>query len=85
MDLFNWKIGEDDWLIFYEIDEFIFLKNFDNIKTFLNQKKFIKCKSIQLNWVHLSDNNRLYYENKPLFIRFKERGKNVNKKNIYRK
>ena len=32
-----------DWLIFYELDEFIHLSNFENIKDFLNQKKFDKC------------------------------------------
>ena len=66
-----------DWLIFYEIDEFIYLKNFNSIKTFLNQTKFEKCDSIQLNWVHRSDGNNLYYQNKPLQERFPEKGKNV--------
>jgi hypothetical protein len=73
-----------DWLIFYEIDEFIFLKNYYSIKTFLGQKKFNKCKSIQLNWVHRSDNNKMFYENKPLSFRFRERGINV-KKNKFNK
>jgi hypothetical protein len=68
-----------DWLIFYEIDEFIYLKNFNSIKNFLNQTKFKKCDSIQLNWVHRSDGNNLYYENKPLQERFPEKGKNVDK------
>ena len=66
-----------DWLIFYEIDEFIYLKHYNNIKTFLNQKRFIKCKSIQLNWVHRSDSNLMLYDKRPLSIRFKEKGKNV--------
>ena len=68
-----------DWLIFYEIDEFIYLKDFKNIKVFLNQTKFDKCDSIQLNWVHRTDNNTLYYENKPVQERFPEKGKNVDK------
>ena len=68
-----------DWLIFYEIDEFIYLKDFKNIKVFLNQTKFDKCDSIQLNWVHRTDNNTLYYENKPVQERFPEKGKNVGK------
>ena len=73
-----------DWLIFYELDEFLYLKNYKNIKTFLINKKFDKCESIQLNWVHMSDNNQIFYENKPLYERFPEIGKNI-VKNKYNK
>ena len=73
-----------DWLIFYELDEFLYLKNYNNIKIYLNQRRFKICKSIQLNWVHRSDNNLMFYEKKPLAIRFKEKGKNV-KKNKFNK
>lgn len=72
-----------DWLIFYEIDEFIFLKNYSNIKTFLNQKKFKKCLKIHLNWLHRSDNNLIYYDNRTLAKRFVEKGENVKKKINY--
>ena len=75
-----------DWLIFYEIDEFLYLKDYNNIKAFLNNKKFSKCDSIQLNWVHMFDNNKIFYENKPLSERFPEEGKNIkrNKRNKLR-
>jgi len=66
-----------DWLIFYEIDEFIYLKKYGNIKSFLVRNKFIKCESIQLNWVHMSDNNKLFYENISLNERFPKVGKNI--------
>jgi len=59
-----------DWLIFYELDEFIHLSNFENIKDFLNQKKFDKCQIIYLNLLVHNDNNQLYYENQSLFKRF---------------
>ena len=71
-----------DWLIFYEIDEFLYLKNFNNIKYYLNQRKFNRCEAIQLNWVHRSDNNKIFYENLPVQKRFTERGKNVVKNKI---
>lgn len=71
-----------EWLIFYEIDEFLYLKNFTNIKDYLNSKKFSKCDSIQLNWVHRSDNNKLFYEDKPLKERFTKVGNNVNKNKL---
>ncbi len=69
--------NEYDWQIFYELDEFLYLKNYQNIKSYLIQNKFNKCQSIQLNWVHMSDNNQIYYENKPLYERFPKPGKNV--------
>ena len=71
-----------DWLIFYELDEFLYLKNYQNIKKFLINKRFDECESIQLNWVHMSDNNQIFYENKPLHERFPEIGKNVVKNKV---
>jgi len=59
-----------DWLIFFELDEFIHLPNFMNIKDFLNEKKFYKCKVIYLNLLVHNDNNQLYYKNLSLFERF---------------
>ena len=61
-----------DWIIFFEIDEYIFLKDINNIKTFLNDNKFLKCQRIQLNWVFHTDNNLIYYENRTLKERFPE-------------
>ena len=61
---------EYDWLIFYDIDEFIHLSNHKNIKQFLNDKKFNKCKKIYLNWVLHTDNDLIHYENLSLFKRF---------------
>ena len=68
-----------DWLIFYELDEFLYLKDYNNIKDFLIHKRFDKCDSIQLNWVHMSDNNKILYENKSLSERFPKKGKNIKK------
>ena len=59
-----------DWLIFYDIDEFINLKNYSNIKYFLNEKKFDKCKSIYLNCIRHTDNDLLFYDNRSLGERF---------------
>jgi len=35
-----------DWIIFNDIDEFLYLKNYSNIKNFLNESKFNNCKII---------------------------------------
>ena len=61
-----------DWLLFFDFDEFLFLRNYTNIKDFLNQKKFDKCQTIQLNWFFHTDNNLLYYDNRSLAERFPE-------------
>ena len=59
-----------DWLFFYDIDEYIHLKNYTNIKKFLNEKKFQNCIKIYLNWVVHTDNNLIYYDNRTLHERF---------------
>ena len=59
-----------DWLIFYEIDEFINLYNYSNVKDYLNQDIFKNCSIIHLNIINHSDNDKLYYENKSLHERF---------------
>ena len=66
-------------MINFYIDEFLYLKKYKNIKKFLINRKFDKCESIQLNWVHMSDNNQIFYENIYLHERFQEKGKNVMK------
>ena len=66
----NFNYNKYNWIIFYDIDEFIFLKNFSNVKNYLNQERFYKCQSIQLNMVFHNDNELLYYDNRTLFERF---------------
>ena len=72
-----------DWLIFYDIDEFIYLKNYNNIKLFLNQQKFYNCGKIELNWIHRINENLIYYEDKPLFERFPDKESNINNSNYF--
>ena len=59
-----------DWLIFYDVDEYIHLKKYSNIKEFLSQDKFNQCKIIYLNAFRHTDNDLLYYDNRPLVKRF---------------
>ena len=67
-----------NWFIFYDIDEFIFLRGIENLKYYLSQSKFNKCQVIQLNWVMHGDNNLLHYSNKSLKERFPEKSKSLN-------
>ena len=59
-----------DWLIFYDLDEYIYLKNYTNIKPFLSEAKFNECKIIYLNSIRHTDNDLLQYDNRPLAERF---------------
>ncbi len=79
-DCYNNNYRKNQWLIFYEIDEFINLHNYTNIKYFLNQKKFENCQLIYLNLICHTDNNLLKYENKSLKERFPEIVSNKNVK-----
>ena len=61
-----------NWLSFYDFDEYLELipKNI-TIQQYLNNQRFKKCQNIKINWlVYNSNNETLYYENKPLQLRF---------------
>lgn len=79
-DCYNNNNKKYDWLIFYEFDEYIFLKNYTSIKSYLNDIRFSKCKKIYLNWIFHTDNNLLKYDNRSLFERFPEREKKARNK-----
>ena len=87
MEAFNQCYQENknnyDWFIFYDMDEFIHLKNYKNIKNYLSKRSFDKCDIIYLNHIIHTDNNKIYYENKSLFERFPkiENFKNINNRN----
>ena len=59
-----------DWFIFFDIDEFIHLNNYSNIKDFLGEKKFDKCELIYFNCIRHTDNDLLFYDNRTLEERF---------------
>ena len=73
-----------DWFIFYDMDEFIHLKNYNNIKQYLNHACFKKCNIIYLNHVIHTDNNQIYYYNQSLFERFPEIENFKTRNNSYR-
>ena len=59
-----------DWLSFFDIDEFLELKNSSNIQELLDNERYKNCQNIKFNWLIYSDNDKLYYENKPVQERF---------------
>ena len=66
------------WILFIDIDEYIFLKTYSDINKYLSQSKFIKCDSIYLNWIIHTDNDLFYYDNRTLKERFTKVIKNKN-------
>ena len=58
------------WFIMFDMDEYINLKFFKNIKNYLNNERFKNCQVIYFFRAFHSDNIKLYYENKTLFKRF---------------
>jgi hypothetical protein len=72
IDCYQKNYDKYDWILFYEIDEYINLHNYTNVKLFVNEAKFNNCQIICLNSLHHTDNNQLHYENKPLSERFPE-------------
>ena len=71
-DCYNRNKRNYDWLSFYDFDEFLELKPKDiPIQEFLNNERYKECQNIKINWlIYYSKNETLYYENKPLQIRF---------------
>ena len=63
-----------DWLSFFDFDEFLELKpQNQSIQQFLSQERYKKCHNIKINWLHYeSEKEKLHYENKSLFTRFKK-------------
>ena len=61
-----------DWLSFFDVDEFLEIKPKGiKIQEFLNNERYNNCQNVKFNWVLYSDDNKLYYENKPVQERFK--------------
>jgi hypothetical protein len=62
---------EYDWISFYDIDEFLILKEKRiKIQHFLNHPRFNNCDNIKVSWKVYNDNEQLEYEDRPLIERF---------------
>ena len=59
-----------DWIGFFDIDEFLFVKNETSIKSYFFSNRFEKCQTIYFNWLIYNDNDKIKYDNEPLNKRF---------------
>ena len=57
---YNEHKDDYDWICFFDCDEFLELKKFDNIKDFLSQDKFKDFQIIKVNWLSYNDNGNIY-------------------------
>ena len=61
---------EFDYVMFFDVDEFLNLIQYKNIHYFLRDKKYDKCDVIHIQWVVYDDNDLIHYDNRPLNVRF---------------
>ena len=67
-----------NWLSFFDSDEYLELKpNNSLIQEFLDNKRFMNCQNIKINWIMYLDNDLIYYENKFLIERFPNKPSNI--------
>lgn len=59
-----------DVLMFFDIDEYLWLKKDKDIHDYLSRDCFKKYDTILVNWLMYDDNDLIYYEDKPLNERF---------------
>ena len=64
------------WMMFFDFDEFLEVHFEANksltLNKFLSNQIFDKCEAIIFNWVMYTDNDLVYYDNRPLNVRFTE-------------
>ena len=60
-----------DWIAFFDIDEYLYIKNNLNINNYLYNLRFKNCESIIFNSHIYNDNNLEKYDNRTLIERFK--------------
>lgn len=66
-----YKYSKDyDWIAFFDVDEFLILKEDKTINEYLSRDCFNNVDNICVNWKIFDDNDLIYYENKPVMERF---------------
>jgi hypothetical protein len=88
-EMYNKFRHQYDWIMFFDVDEFLNLIQYKNIHYFLRDKKFDNCDVIHIHWVTYDDNDLIHYDNRPVQVRFtrpiyKLIIDNINVKSIFR-
>lgn len=75
---YNNLVGSFDWVLFYDIDEFLFLDNFSYVNDYLSQQKFDNFDVIKINLKTMTNNGYVIQIDKPVLERFTEESKTYN-------
>ncbi len=67
-----------DWIGFIDLDEYLYIKNKESIKSYFYNEIFNKCQTVFFNWIIYNDNNLIRYDKRNLLERFTNQGKKVN-------
>jgi len=72
-DCYKNNSNKYDWLSFFDMDELLEFNDTNlKVQDFLENDRFNKCENVKVNWVnYYSENDVLYYENRPYQERFK--------------
>lgn len=69
-DCYDKHGDEYDWICFFDCDEFMVMKEYNNICDFLSQDKFDDFSLIHINWKCYDDNDLVVYDERPVTERF---------------
>ena len=61
-----------DWIGFLDIDEYWYLHPSYTFETFFNEERIPDALAVYINWICYGDNDKLFYEPKPVRERFKK-------------
>lgn len=62
--------GEYDWIMFFDIDEFMFVNGGMTLREYLSKRNFDRYEVIYLNWLNYGDNGLVRDDGRPLSERF---------------
>lgn len=68
--------NECDWIAFFDADEFLDFSLTDNISSFISEFENSDYNCVFINWLCYNDNDKIYYEDKPLKERFTQKALN---------
>ena len=69
-DVYNNYCNDYDWVLFLDIDEFLFLEKDNDIHDYLSRDIFNEFNSIKIHWMIMDDNNMLTNNGDPVVERF---------------
>lgn len=69
-DCYQKNLYDYSWILFVDVDEFLYIKKNKTLIEFLKDNKFKKCQNILINYKEFGDSDLLFYDKRPLSERF---------------